>query len=36
MIRDPSPRVAMKSFFASLLQLVLLLMGAVLDVVLLG
>jgi hypothetical protein len=36
MIRDPSPRVAMKSFFASLLQLVLLLVGAVLDVVLLG
>ncbi len=36
MIRDPSPRVAMKSFFASLLQLVLLLVGAVLDVLLLG
>ncbi|MCP4874462.1 MAG: protoheme IX farnesyltransferase [Gammaproteobacteria bacterium] len=36
MIRDPSPRVAMKSFFASLLQLVLLLVGAVLDVILLG
>jgi len=36
MIRDPSPRVAMKSFFASLVQLVLLLVGAVLDVWLLG
>lgn len=36
MIRDPAPRVAMKSFFASLLQLVLLLVGAVLDVLLLG
>ena len=36
MIRDPSPRVAMKSFFASLLQLVLLLVGAVIDVALLG
>jgi heme O synthase-like polyprenyltransferase len=36
MIRDPSPRVAMKSFFASLLQLVLLLVGAVLDVWFLG
>ena len=36
MIRDPAPRVAMKSFFASLLQLVLLLAGAVLDVLLLG
>lgn len=36
MIRDPSPRVAMKSFFASLAQLVLLLVGAVLDVWLLG
>lgn len=36
MIRDPAPRVAMKSFFASLLQLVLLLVGAVLDVWLLG
>jgi protoheme IX farnesyltransferase len=36
MIRDPSPRVAMRSFFASLLQLVLLLVGAVLDVWLLG
>ena len=36
MIQDPSPRVAMKSFFASLLQLILLLAGAVLDVWLLG
>jgi protoheme IX farnesyltransferase len=36
MIREPSPRVAMKSFFASLAQLVLLLVGAVLDVWLLG
>ena len=36
MIRDPSPRVAMKSFFASLLQLVLLLVFAVLDVWLRG
>jgi hypothetical protein len=36
MILDPSPRVAMKSFFASLIQLVLLLVGAVLDVYLLG
>ena len=36
MVRDPSPRVAMKSFFASLAQLVLLLVGAVLDVWLLG
>ena len=36
MIKDPSPRVAMKSFFASLAQLVLLLVGAVLDVQLLG
>lgn len=36
MIRDPSPRVAMKSFFASLAQLVLLLVGTVLDVWLLG
>jgi protoheme IX farnesyltransferase len=36
MVRDPSPRVAMKSFFASLLQLVLLLIGAVVDVLLLG
>ena len=36
MILDPSPRVAMKSFFASLVQLVFLLLGAVLDVLLLG
>ncbi len=36
MIRDPSPRVAMRSFFASLVQLVLLLAGAVLDVVMRG
>jgi protoheme IX farnesyltransferase len=36
MIIDPSPRVAMKSFFASLAQLVLLLVGAVADVLLLG
>jgi len=36
MIQDPAPRVAMKSFFASLLQLVLLLVGAVLDALLLG
>lgn len=36
MIKDPTPRVAMKSFFASLLQLVLLLVCAVLDVLLLG
>ena len=36
MIRDPSPRIAMKSFFASLLQLVLLLVGAVFDVWFLG
>ena len=36
MILDPSPRIAMKSFFASLLQLVLLLVGAVIDVMLLG
>ena len=36
MIKDPSPRVAMKSFLASLLQLVLLLVGAVVDVILLG
>ena len=36
MLRDPSPRVAMKSFFASLVQLVLLLVGAVADVLLLG
>ena len=32
MILDPTPKVAMKSFFASLVQLVLLLVGAVLDV----
>jgi protoheme IX farnesyltransferase len=36
MVLDPSPRVAMKSFFASLIQLVLLLVAAVLDVYLLG
>lgn len=36
MIRDPSPRVAMKSFLASLLQLILLLASAVLDVLLLA
>ena len=36
MLRDPSPRVAMRSFFASLLQLALLLTGAVLDAWLLG
>ena len=36
MLRDPSPRVAMKSFFASLLQLVLLLIDALVDVLLLG
>lgn len=36
MIADSSPKIAMRSFFASLLQLVLLLMGAVLDVVILG
>jgi protoheme IX farnesyltransferase len=36
MLRDPSPRVAMKSFFASLAQLLLLLVGAVADVLLLG
>ena len=36
MILDPSPKVAMKSFFASLVQLVLLLAGAVLDVTLLA
>lgn len=36
MILDPVPRVAMKSFFASLVQLVFLLLGAVLDVLLLG
>ena len=36
MILEPTPKVAMKSFFASLVQLVLLLTGAVLDVYLLG
>jgi protoheme IX farnesyltransferase len=36
MILDPAPKVAMKRFFASLVQLVLLLIGAVLDVYLLG
>lgn len=36
MVLDPSAKIAMKSFFASLLQLVLLLAGAVLDVYLLG
>jgi len=36
MVLEPSPRVAMKSFFASLAQLVLLLIGAVVDVLLLG
>jgi protoheme IX farnesyltransferase len=36
MILDPSPRVAMNSFLASLVQLVLLLIGAVLDVLVLG
>ncbi len=36
MILDPSPKTAMKSFFASLVQLVLLLVGAVLDVYLLS
>lgn len=36
MLRDPSPRVAMQSFFASLAQLVLLLLGAVADVLLLA
>ena len=36
MILDPSPKTAMKSFFASLVQLVLLLLGAVLDVYLLS
>ena len=36
MILDPSPKNAMKSFFASLVQLVLLLVGAVLDVYLLA
>ncbi len=36
MISDQSPKVAMKSFFASLVQLIFLLIGAVLDVLLLG
>ena len=36
MILDPSVKVAMKSFFASLVQLVLLLTGAVLDIYLLA
>jgi protoheme IX farnesyltransferase len=36
MLRDPSPRVAMQSFLASLAQLVLLLTAAVADVLLLG
>jgi len=36
MLKDPSPRIAMKSFFASLVQLVTLLVGAVLDVWILG
>ncbi len=36
MILDPVPKVAMKSFFASLVQLVLLLTGAVLDVLILA
>jgi len=36
MILDPAPKVAMKSFFASLVQLLLLLVGAVLDVYLPG
>jgi len=36
MIVNPAPRVAMKSFFASLVQLILLLIGAVLDVLVLG
>jgi protoheme IX farnesyltransferase len=36
MIQDPAPKVAMKSFFASLVQLVLLLVGAVLDVYLIA
>jgi hypothetical protein len=31
MIGDPSPRIAMKSFFASLVQLIALMTGAVLD-----
>ena len=36
MVRDPSPRVAMKSFLASLVQLLAMLAGAVLDVLVLG
>lgn len=36
MILEPTPKVAMKSFFASLVQLVYLLFGAVLDVLLLA
>lgn len=36
MILDPAPKVAMKSFFASLVQLAILLIGAVLDVYILG
>jgi protoheme IX farnesyltransferase len=36
MILDPSPKIAMKSFLASLLQLVLVLVSAVLDVYLLA
>jgi len=36
MILDPSAKMAMKSFFASLVQLVVLLAGAVLDVYLIG
>ena len=36
MISDQTPKTAMKSFFASLVQLVFLLIGAVLDVLLLG
>ena len=36
MLREPSPRIAMRSFLASLVQLVVLLLGAVIDVLLLG
>ncbi len=36
MILDPSPKIAMKSFFASLVQLVFVMLGAVLDATLLG
>jgi len=36
MVRQPTPKTAMASFFASLLQLVLLLLGAVLDVSVVG